>query len=573
VKILGLSAFHSNAAAALVVDGECVGAAQEERFSLLPRDASFPLRAARHVLAQAGVDPAGLDRVVFYEKPLRRFERLLVHQLRNFPAPANVFARTMFTWLGDRLWLKNRIANELGVDADRVLFTGHQQAHAASAFLASPFEEAAVLVVDGAGERTTTSLARGMGSKLEMLAEIPFPHSLGLFVSAFTQLLGFEPDRDEHLFEALAAYGACSGEDAAHLDAALAELLPLAADGSYRVTQADFRFAFDHERLFGPGLERRFGAARIPGAPLELAAGGREVDLAASVQRRVEEALLGLARELKRRVPVDALCVAGAFGLNRTAMGRLAREGPFAELYVQPAADDAGAALGAALLAWHVENPGVGARPVQRASLGVETREASACAPGAGPAPVDPAERAERAARTLCDGGLVGWVQGRSGFGRGSGGARACFARPDADVRARLNRGLAPREAFLPLPIAVRAERAGELLDAPAGAAAALRDAMLAVPARAALRAAAPAVVAPDGTVAPRVVPPGDAAGVHALLAACERAGAPPVLVELELAPRGEPAVRGEREALALFARSELDLLVVGDRIYARGEA
>ncbi|MEM7306089.1 MAG: carbamoyltransferase N-terminal domain-containing protein [Planctomycetota bacterium] len=563
MKILGISAFHSNAAAALVVDGRCVAAAQEERFSRLPRDASFPMRAVRHVLAQAGLASEDLDLVVFYEKPLRRFERLLFNQLRHFPAPAGVFSRTMFTWLGDRLWLKNRIGSEIGVPVDRVRFTSHHQAHAASAFFPSPFDQAAVLVADGAGERSTTSLSRGDGTELELLTEIAFPHSLGLFYSAFTQFLGFEPDRDEHLVEALAAHGT------PRFEKEVGELLRLADDGSFEVKSDAFRFAFDHEQMFGEELEEIFGKARIPGAPLDLTVDScPEADLAASVQRRVEDALLGLARELKRRVPADDLCVAGTLGLNQTAMARLLREGPFDNLFVQPAADDAGGALGAALFAWHVEASG-GERWRQNGALGVEPRgdvpeEASTFASSS--------ELTTAVSAALRDEELVGWVRGRSGFGPGSFGQRVCLAIPGAkgDVRDALARGLAPREPFLPLPVLVRTERAAELLDLPEGAAGPLRYGQLAVPATARLRDAAPACVAPDGTVRPRVVSAGDEPELHAVLSEVESRGGPPLLVELELAQRGEPPVRGEAEARDLFERTQLALLVVDDRYYRR---
>ncbi len=566
MKILGLSAFHSNAAAALVVDGECVAAAQEERFSRIPRDAAFPKRALRHVLAKGGVEAHELDSVVFYEKPLRRFERLLYNQLRYFPAPARIFSRTMFTWLGDRMWLKNRIASELGVDPDRVLFTSHHQAHAAGAYLPSPFEEAAVLVVDGAGERSTTSLSRGEGTKLELLAELPFPHSLGLLYSAFTQYLGFEPDRDEAQVEALAAHG-----EPRH-DEELSRILEVRDDGSFSVAADLFRFSFDGERTFGDALEEVFGPARIPGAPLDVSAAAcREADLAASLQRAVERALLGLANELHRRVPSENLCVSGVLALNRTAMSRLHADGPFRNLYVQPAADDAGAALGAALLTWHVENGEASTRWRRSAAdLGPELR----------PDPRDEARTldgtdalVDLAARTLAEGELVGWARGLGGFGPGSMGGRVCLANPViGDVRDKLTRGLAPRSPFLPLPIAVRAESAAELMELPEGADLPLAFGRLTVQATG-LRELAPAVVGPDGSVLPRLVHADDQPVLHALLAAVERAGGPPVLVELDLAPRGEPCVRGEAEALGLFDRTELALLVVDDRVYERAPA
>ncbi|MGH7819184.1 MAG: carbamoyltransferase N-terminal domain-containing protein, partial [Candidatus Binatia bacterium] len=250
MKVLGVSAFYHDAAAALVRDGIPVAAAQEERFTRRKHDASFPKRAIRFCLNEARIQPGDLDWVVFYEKPLRKFERILVTHLRHFPHAARAFSRAMFLWLGDRLWLKNQIASEVGVNPGRVVFTEHHQSHAASVFLVSPFEESAILTVDGVGEWATTTIAHGRGSQIDLLAEIHFPDSLGLLYSAITAFLGFEVNEGEQKVMGLAAYGE------PRYAKEIGSLIERFDDGSFRLALAAFRYPFDPEKSFGEELVR-----------------------------------------------------------------------------------------------------------------------------------------------------------------------------------------------------------------------------------------------------------------------------------------------------------------------------
>jgi len=561
MRILGISAFHRNAAAALVIDGQPVAAIQEDRYTKRLQDESFPIRAVRACLAQAGIQVRDLDRIVFYEKPLRKFERELVSLIAAFPRSASPFSRSMFLWLGDRLWMKNRITDELELeDPERVLFTEHQLAHAASAYYSSPFEKAAVLTLDDGGEWATTALAQGTDSALEILAEVRFPHSLGLLVSAIAQYLGLEPGAQDHVLESLASHGTPRFADE------FARIVQPQDGGSFSIDQKMMRFSFDRRLLFDEGLEELLGPARKSGGSLRFTPGdSRDADVAASVQHVIEERTLDICRELHKRVPLDALCFAGKLAENRALCARILRDGPFSRLYVPPAPDDAGAALGAALYVHHIK--GNAERSVlDHAALGlaVEHRpEDGAMALGS----------AEQAEATILDrlvaGERIGWVRGVHEFGAQSLGNRSVLADPrPEDARTRLLGSLQHYESYLPCRVAIPAERAAEFFDLPSGAELPLRFAQLTVPARDQLHAVAPSAIQPDGTAWPQLVDEGQDPVFHRLLRRFgERTGAP-LLLHSTFALRGSPMVRVEADAVAAFLRTELDCLVVEDRMY-----
>src|SRR5262245_39128969 len=289
MNILGISAFYHDAAAALVRDGMPVAAAQEERFSRKKNDPAFPAHAIRFCLHQGRITPQDLDWVVFHEKPLRKFERILVTQLRSFPRAGRAFSRAMFSWLGDRLWLKSKIARSLGIDASRVMFSEHHLSHAASAFSPSPFEEAAILTVDGVGEWATTTLGKGSGNRIEILSELHFPHSIGLLYSTVTAFLGFQVNEGEQKVMALAAFGE------PRYEREMESLLELRSDGGYRISSGAFRYPFDPDQSYGKRLVDLFGEPRLPGGPVLMAPPDRRhADVAASLQAVTERALLGL---------------------------------------------------------------------------------------------------------------------------------------------------------------------------------------------------------------------------------------------------------------------------------------
>ena len=561
MKILGLSAFGGESAAALLVDGVPVAAASEERFSGLRRDSAFPRRAVRFCLRQGGVEAAGLDYVAFHEKPLRVFERVLVSQLRGFPHSARTFSRAMFLWLGDRLWVKDRIATELGVPPDRVLFLEHHAAHAAAAFLPSPFERAAILVATGTGEWASTSLHRGAGAQLEPLDEVRFPHSLGLFLAAMAEHLGFPAGGEGRLLE-LSAYGQPTQVDAVR------RLLRVADDGSYAIDADAFRFGFDGERLCGPRLAQVVGPPRAAGATLRLSGADRaDADLAASVRAVLEEALLALLARLHRAAPEPALCLAGDVVQHPALVGRLLRDGPFERVFVQPAAGDAGAALGAALAA-HSQLGGARSWRQEHCFLGEDVL--------ADPGPEARTLRDDEAAveallEALLAHGQVGWVRGRFEWGPRALGHRSLLADPRrAEAGADVNAAVKRRESFRPFACAVTEGAAAELFELPRGAEWPLRFSQVAVPARAAARDAAPSIVHADGSARPQLVAAVGDPLLHQLLMRFGDETGVPLLLHSGLGLRGAPPVRGEAEARALFARSALPALVVEDRLYTR---
>ncbi len=341
--ILGLSAFYHDSAACLLVDGRIVAAAQEERFSRKKHDAEFPARAARYCLAEGGLSPADLEFVAFYDKPLLKFERLFETYLDYAPRGFASFRAAMPLWLTSRLWMEETIRRETGTGA-RILFSDHHESHAASAFYPSPFEEAALLTMDGVGEWATSSLGVGRGRDIDLISELRFPHSIGLLYSAFTYFCGFKVNSGEYKLMGLAPYG-----EPKYADLIRDRLVHVCDDGSIRLDMDYFDFA-SRLRMTGEGFERLFGGpARAPESMLTQ----REMDLAASIQQVTEEIVLKMARHLRKTTGLRYLCMAGGVALNCVANGRLLREGIFDDLWIQPAAGDAGGAVGAALAIWH----------------------------------------------------------------------------------------------------------------------------------------------------------------------------------------------------------------------------
>jgi carbamoyltransferase len=443
VYILGISCYFHDAAAALLRDGQLVAAAEQERFSRRKHDAEFPFDAIAFCLRVAGIAAADLDYVVFYEKPFRRFERLLVSALGAYPRSRKLFRDAIVTWLGQKLWIKDLIRNRLGVLASRILFAEHHLSHAASAFYCSPFAEAAILTVDGVGEWATTLLATGRGTEIHPLREIHFPHSLGLLYSAFTAFLGFKVNDGEYKLMGLAAYGRPIYADRVR------KLIRLSADGSFELNMDYFDFHASAARTYNSRFEALFGKA--------------DADVAASVQLVTEEVLLHLARELHRATGIKRLCLAGGVALNSLANARIMRETPFEEVWVQPAAGDSGGALGAALYATHA-GLGLPRRfAMEHAYWGEEYGpEEIAAALGIRERRPDDV-LLERAVELLDKGAVLGWVQGRFEWGPRSLGNRSILADPRrTGMKEILNRKIKRREAFRPFAPSVLDERVTE---------------------------------------------------------------------------------------------------------------
>lgn len=366
--ILGISCFYHDAAAALIKDGKLVAAAEEERFTRVKHDFDFPENAIKFCLHYAGITENDLDYVVFYEKPFHKFERILMTTLQNFPKSWKVFRESMITWLGDKLWVKNIIKDKIGIEGKKILFGEHHLSHAASAFYPSPFEEAAILTVDGVGEWTTATMGIGKGTEIKLFKEIKFPHSLGLLYSAFTAFLGFKVNEGEYKVMGMAPYG-----HPRYIDKIYDNLIKVASDGSFWINMDYFSYHYSDERTFNSKFEDLFGKPRNPDMHFftsttrfpsyfgEKPPNYKELcgvnehyaDIAASIQRVIEEILLKLVNSLYKETGLKKLCIAGGVGLNSKANGRFLRETPFEEFFIQPSAGDGGGALGAALHVYH----------------------------------------------------------------------------------------------------------------------------------------------------------------------------------------------------------------------------
>ena len=584
MTVLGLSCWYHDSAAALVRDGEIVAAAQEERFSRRKHDARFPTDAVAFCLETAGLDAADLDAVAFYDKPLLTFERLLETYLTLAPRGLRSFLRAMPQWLKQKLWIGDRVRTELGGYGGPVLFSEHHASHAASAVYPSPFERAAFLTTDGVGEWATTSWGVGGADGIDVRGEQHFPHSLGLLYSAFTTFCGFAVNSGEYKLMGLAPYG-----EPRYADAILEHLLDLKADGSFRLDQRYFTYA-GGLRMTGARFADLFGGpAREP----ESALTAREMDLARSVQVVTEEVVLRMARHVHAETGEPDLCLAGGVALNCVANGRLLREGPFRRIWVQPAAGDAGGALGAALIASH-QWGGVPreARPddaMRGAYLGPSwSPEAIRAALDADGLPYDEAADddalVDRVADLLASGQTVGWFQGRAEFGPRALGHRSILADPrDPEAQRRVNLQIKFRESFRPFAPAVLTERAGDLfaLD-PRDPDAESPYMLLVGPVRDAevggeglgrlehVRSPVPAVTHVDGSARVQTVTAARNGLFHALLTAFEARTGCPALVNTSFNVRGEPIVHSPADAARVFRRTHLDALAIGPFVVTR---
>lgn len=555
MRVLGLSGHYHDAAAALVVDGRLRAFAQEERFSRIKQDPATPVRAARWCLAEAGLSPADLDLVVWHEKPLLKLERVLLSVLDGWPRTGPLFRDAMVSLLGNKLWVRAHLVDALGIPPGRVHFSAHHASHAAAAFLASPFDEAAVLCIDGVGEHATTSLWRGRGGALEPLGEIHFPHSVGLLYSTFTAFLGFEVNEGEYKVMGLAPFGQ------PRYRAEVERLVRVSADGSFELDLDHFAFPHAPDRSWSPRFEAVFGPPRDPRAPLEE----RHRDLAASLQAVTEDLVLGLARHAHARTGCDALCLAGGVALNAVANGRLAREGPFARLFVQPAAGDAGTALGAALYAAGAHDP---LRHVAWGP-GIDVDATRRFLDDAGIPWTDVGDRlCDVVADRLAAGQVLGWMQGRFELGPRALGQRSILADPrDAAARERVNARIKFREAFRPFAPSVLAEAAPDLFELPSAAADLTPFMICTVRAR---DGRVPATVHVDGTARVQTVDRAVLPVYGELLAAVGRRTGVPCVLNTSFNLAGEPIVGDVADGWATLVRSGLDAVVVGPCLVER---
>jgi carbamoyltransferase len=578
MKILGISAHYHDSAAALVVDGVPVAAVQEERLSRSKNDASFPLAAIEWCLDQAGLEADALDAVVFYERPMLKFDRILTCALRAFPHSWRSFPKAMKNSLGEKLWVRGIIASHLGIPARKILFTEHHQSHAAAAFLTAPTRRAAILTTDGVGEWAT--LTAGVGArqpdgatKIELLREIHFPHSLGMLYSTFTAYLGFAVNEDEYKVMGLAGYGQPVMADRVR------RLVRRTEDGAFELDLDYFEYHSTARRSYSSRFLDLFGPPRDPSDPIDLgsAEGQRFADIAASVQRVLEETLVDLARALQRETGLEDLCLGGGVALNGVANARILEESGFRRVFVPPAPGDAGCALGAALYAdrIHFKNPDrempdhpFWGPSVQGADLARLAHE-----DGQEVEELDDAALLERTADDLFAGRIVGWMDGALELGPRALGHRSILSPPHtAAMRDRLNREIKYREQFRPFAPVVTAEAAERYFELPPGGTRLARFMSGVFPVRPEWREKLEAVTHVDGTARVQALERSMAPRLYALLEAYERRGGIPVLLNTSLNLAGEPIVNRAVEGLSTFLRCGIDVLIAErTRVTKRG--
>ena len=582
--ILGISAFYHDSAAALLRDGEIVAAAQEERFSRKKNDERFPKNAVEFCLKFAGLSAGDLDAVVFYDKPITKFARLLESYLAVSPRGITTFPRVLPGWLAEKLNLRKTIRDEIPeLRADcRVLFTEHHQAHAASAFYPSPFREAAVLTVDGVGEWATTTVGRGSGSELEILKELRFPHSLGLLYSAFTAYCGFRINSGEYKLMGLAPYG-----EPKFASAILEHLIDLKADGSFWLNLDYFAFLRSLRMTNGKFHALFGGPPRRAESPIEQ----RHMDVAASIQAVTNEVMLRLARHAREVTGAANLCLAGGVALNCVANGLISREKIFDQIWIQPAAGDAGGALGAALAVWHASDPHPPRSDrddMKSALLGPEftDREIESALKrlGACYTRVQDGELFGCVAGLLAEENVVGWVQGRMEFGPRALGNRSILADPRSPrMQSVMNLKVKFRESFRPFAPVVPREKASEYFelegDSPymllvAGVQPGLRkgtDTSLAGLERVRQkRSTIPAVTHVDYSARVQTLRREENPRLYALIEAFHARTGCAVLVNTSFNVRGEPIVCTPDDAYRCFINTAIDYLVIGNFLLER---
>ena len=578
MKILGISAHYHDSAAALVVDGVPVAAVQEERLSRSKSDASFPLASIEWCLEQGSVEPDALDAVVFYERPMLKFDRILTCALRAFPRSWRTFPKAMKNSLGGKVWIRGIIASHLGVPARKILFTEHHQSHAAAAFLTAPTERAAILTTDGVGEWATLTVGVGErkpdgATSIRLLREIHFPHSLGMLYSTFTAYLGFAVNEDEYKVMGLAGYGKPTMVDKVR------RLVRRTEDGAFELDLDYFEFHTTARRSYSSRFTQLFGPARDPYDPIDLTTddGKRFADIAASVQRVLEETLVDLARSLQRETGLEDLCLGGGVALNGIANARILAESGFRRLFVPPAPGDAGCALGAALYAdrIHFRNPDREMPDHPFWGPSVEGSELARLAreDGQEVEELDDAALFDRTADDLFAGRIVGWMDGAMEFGPRALGHRSILASPHtAGMRDRLNREIKYREQFRPFAPVVPVDSAARYFELPQGGARLGRFMSGVFPVRPEWRGRLEAVTHVDGTARVQTLEQSMAPRLHALLEAYEQRSGIPVLLNTSLNLAGEPIVNRAVEGLSTFLRSGIDVLVAGQtRVTKRG--
>ncbi|MGA8010844.1 MAG: carbamoyltransferase [Candidatus Acidiferrales bacterium] len=586
MHILGISCYYHDAAAALLRDGQLVAAAEEERFSRVKHDFSFPSGAIEFCLREGKIAGRDLDYVVFFEKPFRKLDRILASVLQTYPQSWKVFRESMIGWMLDKLWVASTLQAELGINREKILFSDHHLSHAASAFLCSPFEEAAILTVDGVGEWTTTACGVGRDTQIRFNKQIDFPHSIGLLYSAFTAFLGFEVNEGEYKVMGMAPYGTPRYVDKVW------KVVQQNGDGSFSLDMDYFCFQQSTDRMFNRRFADLFGEPRPPNMPFFTESTGypkyfgekppdyitqcrvneHYADIAASIQRVTEDLLVGMAKSLQKETGLKKLCMAGGVGLNSVANSRILRESGFDELYIQPAAGDSGGALGAALWAYHSVLGKPRAFCMEHAYWGQEfgadeirTFLESENIPHQ--EAQQTGELLDRVTEYLTNGKVVGWYQGRFEWGPRALGNRSILADPrNPAMKDIVNSKIKFREPYRPFAPSVTAECATKYFEMDQAARQYPARYMLYVmPVRPEHRATLPAITHVDGTARVQTVFREHNPLYYGLIERFGQATGVPVVLNTSFNLRGEPIVTTPANAFSTFSRSEMDCLVLGN--------
>ncbi len=581
--ILGISAFYHDSAACLVRDGEIVAAAQEERFTRKKHDSEFPHHAVQYCLREAGIGASDLRCIGFYDKPLLTFERLLETHLATAPLGIRLFWKSMVVWIKKKLWIPQIIQEELQCDVP-VLFGEHHESHAASAFYPSPFEEAAIMTLDGVGEWTTTSYGHGRGAEIHTLAETRFPHSLGLLYSAFTYFTGFKVNSGEYKLMGLAPYG-----EPKYVQQILDNVIDLKDDGSFKLNTRYFDY-MSGLKMTSSAMDGLFdGPPRQPESPLTQ----REMDLARSCQVVTEEVMLRIARQVHAETGSKNLCMAGGVALNCVGNGRILREGPFENMWIQPAAGDAGGALGVALALWYRylnnERSVSESGDAMHASLlgpafDVDEIASFMREQGAVGRHLEDGELSVSVAEALAEGKVVGWFQGRMEFGPRALGARSILGDPRSkETQSVMNLKIKFRESFRPFAPSVLREHVHDFFELDADSPYMLQVAPVKQERQIAMseaeeglfgieklnvpRSDLPAVTHVDYSARVQTVRRQDNPRYYDLIEAFYRLTGYPVVVNTSFNVRGEPIVCTPEDAYRCFMRTNMDYLVLGNYV------
>jgi len=589
--ILGISCYFHDAAATLIKDGVVIAAAEEERFSRIKHDFEFPENAINFCLNLEGIEVEDLEYIVFFEKPFVKFERLLLCTMQTFPRSMKLFREAMVTWLGDKLWIKHLLQDKLGVDSSKILFSEHHLSHAASSFYCSPFNEAAILTVDGVGEWTTATLGIGRGTDIQLLKEIKFPNSLGLLYSAFTAFLGFEVNEGEYKVMGMAPFG-----DPKYVDQVY-EVVNVDEEGGFELDMDYFSFHYSSDKTFTKKFEKLFGKPRDPKAEFFTDASGYPsyfgdkpddydeiakqnqyyADIAASIQVVTEQIMVKMANYAYKETGLKYLCMAGGVALNSVANRKILAQTPFEEIYIQPAAGDGGASTGAALYCYHAmlgkprnfvmehaywgeeHSPAATQEFLKENDIPYELIE-------------DDQKLFERVVDSIQNGKVIGWHQGRFEYGPRALGNRSILADPRSkEMKDIVNVKIKFREPFRPFAPSILVDRAGEYFD--------LDEPEKHYPARFMLyvtnvreekRDILPAITHVDGTGRLQTVRKDTNPKYYKLIETFGDATGVPVLLNTSFNLKGEPVVNTPAEAFSSFSASGMDLLVLGNYLVTK---